>query len=79
MTKLRDWALEGNMIVKDFGFGSFRASLEFVNKVGEIAEEKNHHPDFLVSREKVRLSLRTHDEEGLSSEDFDLAEEIDKL
>lgn len=79
MRKLSNWALEGDLIVKDFTFGNFRQALEFVNKVGEIAEKHNHHPDITISYNKVRLTLTTHFEHGLTSKDFEVAEEIDKL
>jgi len=79
MAKLNNWALEGETIVKDFSFGNFKESLEFVNKVGEIAERNNHHPDIVISYSTVRLSLTTHSEKGLTSKDFEVAEEIDKI
>jgi 4a-hydroxytetrahydrobiopterin dehydratase len=79
MDSLNNWALEGNCIVKDYSFDNFKVALEFVNKVGEIAEEQEHHPDILVSYNKVRLSLTTHSEKGLTSKDFEVAEAIDKL
>ena len=77
--KLRNWALEGNVIVKDFSFKDFKEALEFVNKVGEIAEERNHHPDIVISYNKVRLSLTTHAVNGLTSKDFEVAEAVDKI
>ena len=78
MSKLDNWALEGNSITKDFRFGTFKGALEFINKIGEIAEKLNHHPDITLSNNLVRLSLTTHIENGLTSMDFELAEEIDK-
>lgn len=79
MQSLNNWALEDNFIVKDFGFGNFKEALEFVNKVGEVAEREGHHPDIMISFNKVRLRLTTHEEHGLTSKDFDVAEEIDKI
>ena len=79
MSKVKDWALESNAIVKDFTFENSKQALEFVNKVGEIAEKHNHHPDITISYNKVRLSLTTHSEHGLTSKDFEVAGEIDKL
>lgn len=79
MSKLRNWALDGNSIVKDKVFRNFKESLEFVNKVGEIAEKHNHHPTILISYEIVRMTLITHSVKGLTLKDFDVAEEIDKL
>ena len=79
MEKLKDWALEGNKIVKDLEFKDFKQALEFVNKVGEIAEKMNHHPDIMIFFNAVRLILTTHEAKGLTEKDFDLAEEIDKI
>jgi len=79
MEKLDGWALEGSAIVKDLGFSDFKEALEFVNKVAEVAEEQEHHPDILISYNKVRLSLTTHSENGLTSKDFEVAEAVDKI
>ncbi len=79
MAQIKDWALEGNSITKDFSFGNFQEAMEFVEKIAEVAEKMNHHPDILISYNKVRLSLTTHFEHGLTSKDFDVAEEIDKI
>jgi len=79
MSKLRNWALDGNSITKDKIFRNFRESLEFVNKVAEIAEKHNHHPAILINYSEVRLTLTTHSVKGLTLMDFDVAEEIDKL
>ena len=79
MGKLKDWALEGNSIVKDFEFKDFKEAIIFFNKVAEIAEKMGHHPDFIVSYNKVRLSFTSHEEGELTSEDFDAAEEVDKI
>ncbi len=79
MQRLKDWNLENNAIVKDFEFGDFKEAIAFVNKVGEIAEKNNHHPDIVINYNRVRLTLTTHEEAGLTSRDFDTAEEIDKV
>jgi len=79
MGDLDDWSLEMNALSKIFSFGHFRESLEFVNKVGEIAEKMNHHPEVTINFEKVRLLVRTKSEDSLTRKDFELAREIDKL
>ena len=79
MVELKDWSLEPDSITKDFSFNNFKESLDFVNKVGEIAEKLGHHPDIMINYNLVRLSLTTHSEKGLTRKDFDLAKEIDKL
>lgn len=79
MESLTDWSLEGNSLVKDFQFPDFKGSLYFVNKVGELAQENNHHPDILISYNLVRLTLTTHSEHTLTEKDFDLALKIDQI
>ncbi len=79
MEKLHDWALEGDSIVKDNDFPDFKSALEFVNKVGEIAEKHQHHPSIIIDYNQVHLSLTTHAVHGLTAKDFEVAQEIDKL
>jgi 4a-hydroxytetrahydrobiopterin dehydratase len=74
---LSGWSRDGDSIVKDFDCGDFKGSVEFVNKVTPIAEEMNHHPDVSISWSKVRLTLSTHSEGGLTDNDFELARRID--
>ena len=72
------WKEQGREIVRTFEFRDFRAALAFVNKVGDLAESKGHHPDIDIRWNKVKLALTTHDAGGLTSKDFDLAAEIDQ-
>jgi 4a-hydroxytetrahydrobiopterin dehydratase len=64
---------------REFSFKDFRGALEFVNKVGELAEQENHHPDILLSYGKVVIQLWTHKIHGLHENDFILAAKIDAL
>lgn len=73
------WKEQGKEIVRTFEFRDFRAALGFVNKVGELAEKAGHHPDIDIRYNKVRLALTTHDSGGLTTKDFDLAAEIDRV
>ena len=57
----------------------FRDALLFVNAVGYLAEQANHHPDILISWNKVKLILSTHSEGGLTAKDFALARLISAL
>jgi 4a-hydroxytetrahydrobiopterin dehydratase len=66
-------------LVKEFSFGDFREALDFVNEVGELAEEENHHPDIYFTYGKARISLSTHKIDGLHDNDFILAAKIDEL
>ncbi|MBS3072006.1 4a-hydroxytetrahydrobiopterin dehydratase [Candidatus Pacearchaeota archaeon] len=79
MSGLKDWSLDGNSISKDYEFANFREAMEFVKKIAEIAEKMNHHPDIQISYNKVKLSLTTHYEKGLTQKDFEVAAEVDKI
>ncbi len=66
-------------IVKKFEFPDFRTALQFVNRVGDIAEEQGHHPDILLAWGRVEITLWTHAVSGLTESDFILAAKIDQL
>ena len=75
-----DWQLEDGAIVRELTFGDFAAAVAFVKRVAEVAETANHHPDMLVNGwNKLRLTLSTHSEGGLTEADFRLAGQIDAL
>ncbi len=72
------WEREGEEIVRDWKFENFGAAMAFVNRVAEVAEEANHHPDILIHGwNKVRLSLTNHSAGGLTEADFEMAAKID--
>lgn len=66
-------------IVKTYKFDSYLEGIDFVNEVAQLAEKNNHHPDMLVQWSKVVVTLSTHDAEGLTEKDFNLAKQIDAL
>lgn len=76
-----NWVLEeknGHLqISKRFKFKDFKQSLEFVNKVGEIAQEQDHHPNLYIIYNKVKVVLYTHIIGGLHENDFIIAAKID--
>jgi 4a-hydroxytetrahydrobiopterin dehydratase len=76
-----DWrAGEQRSIVRELAFADFAAAIAFVNGVAEVAERADHHPDILVHGwNKVRLTLSTHSQGGLTEADFQLAAQIDAL
>ena len=79
MEKLDNWSLEGEKIIKDRQFGTFKGAIDFINAVAKIAESQEHHPDIIISKTRVRLGLTTRSEQGLTAKDFELAEQIDKI
>ena len=64
---------------KEFTFKDFREALDFTNRVGEIAESQNHHPDIYLTWGKVGVKIWTHKIDGLTESDFVLAAKIDTL
>ena len=76
LRRLAGWERRGDEIRRTFTFADFAGSLAFVNRVGELAEAMDHHPDIDIRYSKVTLALTTHDAGGLTANDFDLAEKI---
>ena len=80
LQRVAGWRREGDAIAHDYEFADFAAAIAFVQRVAELAESVNHHPDILVHGwNKVRLTLSTHSQGGLTDADFGLAGEIDRL
>lgn len=71
--------VEEHHLDRAFSFPDFRVALDFVNRVGAIAEQEGHHPDLYLSWGKVEVKIWTHKINGLSESDFILAAKIDKL
>ena len=79
LKNLIDWQVDSGELVRTFQFPDFRTALQFVNAIGELAEQAGHHPDIDIRYNKVRLGLVTHDAGGLTAKDFELAAGIDCL
>jgi 4a-hydroxytetrahydrobiopterin dehydratase len=74
---LNGWSRRGDALTRTYQFRNFSDSLSFVNRVGELAERANHHPDIDIRYSKVTLSLSTHDAGGITQNDINLARAID--
>jgi len=75
-----DWKFtENNKISKEYSFVNYKHTMDFVNKVANLAEEEGHHPVIHVYYGKVMIELWTFTINGLSENDFILASKIDKL
>lgn len=75
-----EWQRDGQAIAREWIFEDFKQAIAFVNRVADVAETANHHPDIDVHGwNKVRLELSTHSEGGLTQADFDMASRIDAL
>jgi 4a-hydroxytetrahydrobiopterin dehydratase len=78
--QLRGWeVIDNHHLRKSLSFKDFRSALEFVNRVGELAEREGHHPDLYLSWGKARIELWTHKVNGLTESDFVMAAKIDAL
>lgn len=80
LAELEDWeVVENHHLKRRFTFKDFQSALDFVNKIGQIAEREDHHPDILLAWGKVEVTLWTHKIDGLSESDFILAAKIDRV
>ena len=79
LAKVEGWKLQGRQISRLFVFEDFLQGLRFINRVARLAEAMNHHPDIDVRYNKVRLTLTTRDEGGLTMKDFRLAGKINRI
>lgn len=73
------WRVESDSLCKRFEFPNFAESLAFVNKVGELAEAADHHPDITFGWGYAELRTTTHDRGGITDVDFALVEKIDRI
>lgn len=78
LSNVQGWKRRGRQISKLYVFEDFVQSIRFVNRVAKLAEDMNHHPDIDIRYNKVKLTLTTHDEGGLTMRDFRLARKIDQ-
>jgi len=76
---LNGWAIQNELLVKEFVFSTFQDAINFVNAVAKIADEADHHPDIFISYNKVKISLITHDLGEISEKDYSLAKAIEIL
>ena len=75
-----EWTREGEEIVREWKLKDFAEAIAFINRVAEVAEEANHHPDILLHGwNNVRLSLTNHSAGGLTEADFTMAKKFDGL
>ncbi len=70
--------VDAHHLSKEFTFKNFTEALAFVNRVGDVAEEQNHHPDLYLAWGKVRVEIWTHKINGLTESDFIFAAKADQ-
>jgi len=74
MTESDAWSEVNDALERTFVLESFEEALAFVNRVGELAEAENHHPDIAIHYDRVTLRWWTHTAGGITDRDRDLAE-----
>ena len=73
------WSRDGDVLVKRVERNDFRGALDYVHRVGELAEAADHHPDIDIRWRTVVLRLSTHSAGGITERDLALASRIDAL
>mgnify|MGYP000959246701 CR=1 FL=1 len=79
LAELNYWKVVDGKLLKRFTFPNFAESLAFVNKIGEIAETQDHHPDINFGWGYAEIFITTHDAGGITNKDFELAKKIDGI
>ena len=79
LVQLDGWAIADDKLHKQFKFPSFVEAFGFMTKVAIIAEKMDHHPELSNVYDRVAINLTTHDAEGITALDVDLAKKINEL
>jgi 4a-hydroxytetrahydrobiopterin dehydratase len=79
LTKLPEWTRDGNALTRTFVFKDFDGSIAFVNRVAAAANAAEHHPDIAISWNEVTIRTWSHDANGITQRDLDLAATLDTL
>lgn len=79
LTQLEDWHLEDDKLVRRLKFDSFLDAIDFITRIAPIAEAADHHPEIFNVYNTIELAMTTHDSQGITHKDFDLAEQIDRV
>ncbi|MGD9900823.1 MAG: 4a-hydroxytetrahydrobiopterin dehydratase [Calditrichaceae bacterium] len=79
LNELNDWYLDTDAIRKDWKFKDFNEAMTFINRIAELSEHHNHHPEIINVYNKVTLRFNTHDAGGITVKDVKIAAEIDKI
>lgn len=79
LKELPEWAIEEPRLIRRRSFKNFVEALAYVNRLGELAEKEQHHPDISLGWGYVEIVLTTHDAGGITRNDFIMAAKIDQL
>jgi 4a-hydroxytetrahydrobiopterin dehydratase len=79
LSGLDGWEFKNNAIHKIFTFESYLNSIAFINRLAEIAEENNHHPDMVVGWCKIDVAFTSHDQGGVTTACIDMAKKAESV
>jgi 4a-hydroxytetrahydrobiopterin dehydratase len=79
LSHLRDWRAVEKNLVRTVELASFPQAIQVVNRIAEIAENDDHHPDIDIRWRTLTFHLSTHSAGGLTAKDVSLATEIDTV
>lgn len=79
LRSLEGWVADGKFLKKRYEFANFAESLNFVNRVGALAEAADHHPDITFGWGYAEIALTTHDRGGITDVDVRLAGRVNAL
>ncbi len=79
LASLPGWQQSGKSIERSYKFPDFIAAMAFVNRIADVAEKANHHPDIAIHYNQVTLSLWSHDSGGVTKRDLKMAGTINAL
>tara|TARA_B100000945_G_C20407964_1_gene611093 strand:- start:1314 stop:1589 length:276 start_codon:yes stop_codon:yes gene_type:complete len=74
-----NWKYTNNKIHKSYSFKTYIEGVDFINRIVEIAERNNHHPDIFLTWCKVEISITSHDLGGVTTKCINLAASIDNI
>ncbi len=77
--QLAGWKIRRGRLHRELKFATFAQAFGFMTSVAIVAQAMDHHPDWSNSYRRVTIDLMSHDIDGLSLRDFELAKEIDAL
>jgi 4a-hydroxytetrahydrobiopterin dehydratase len=78
ISNLEGWELKENAIRKTFTFDAYMDSIAFINRLAELAEEANHHPDMIVGWCKIEIAFTSHDQGGVTTACIEMAKKTNE-
>jgi 4a-hydroxytetrahydrobiopterin dehydratase len=76
---MTDWREQEDALVREFELPSFAAAIQFVDRLAELADSENHHPDIDIRYRRVTVRWTTHSEGGITEKDREMAERTSAL